>query len=51
MIAGWKYNHSMCLGSHDCICPVAGRQNVVDLVDDGVQVNHAKFDDILTKVK
>lgn len=52
MIAGWKYNHShsMCPGYHGRMHPVVDRQNAFDL-NDGVLVNHAKFGDVLAKLK
>ena len=52
MIAGWKYyySHSMYRGYLDRRHPVIGRQYAVDL-DDGILVNHAKFGDILAKLK
>ena len=39
-----------CLEYHDRLHPVADRQIAIDL-DDGVVVNHAKFGDILAKLK
>ena len=52
MIADRKYNHShsMCLEYHGRMHPVVDRQIAFDL-DDGVLVNHAKFGDILAKLK
>ena len=50
MIQTRTYQYFECLEYHKHLHPVADSQIAFDL-DDGVVVNHAKFGDILAKLK